>query len=132
LRSDPSEGIKTRSREDRSPEILQAVGKGSRGFERPASAATKSLLRRQGEPGAQFLDIGTGVGWPSLGMKQRRPALAAAGIEPQEPALKLARHNLADTGTATRTTLCQGRADALTETVAHDLVLVLSAFIQAL
>jgi precorrin-6B methylase 2 len=129
------EGVGTRGWQDRDPQVMQDFGKVShgfwRGFERLAAAADPVLLQRLDRPGARFLDIGTGVGWLSIGMLQRWPHLTATGIEPLPGALELAQANLAETGLADRMTLVKGLAEDLAETDAYDLIFVPSAFIPA-
>jgi precorrin-6B methylase 2 len=129
------EGVSSRGWQDRDPEVMQVFGKVShgfwRGFERLAKTAAPALLDRLDRPGARFLDIGTGVGWLSIGMLQRWPHLTASGIEPLPGALELARRNLDETGLADRMELSQGRAEDLAETDAYDLIFVPSVFIPA-
>jgi SAM-dependent methyltransferase len=79
------------------PSILQGQGLGSRRFVRAinALAAKRADLHRSlVEPGA-FLDIGTGVGWLLIEAARAWPALRCVGIDVWEPALRLARANLA-------------------------------------
>jgi SAM-dependent methyltransferase len=79
--------------------------------QRPDLGAT---LRR---PGA-FLDSGTGVGWLAIEAARSWPALRVVGIDPWEPALTLARKNLAKSGIAERVELRSQRVEQLEE-VAH-------------
>jgi methylase of polypeptide subunit release factors len=58
-------------------------------------------LRR---PGA-FLDIGTGGGWLAVEATRSWPAQRVVGLDPWEPALVLARRNLAQSGVADRVEL---------------------------
>jgi protein-L-isoaspartate O-methyltransferase len=129
------DGVGTRGWQDRDPQVMQLFGQVShgfwRGFERLATAAAPTLLQRLDRPGARFLDIGTGVGWLSIGMLQRWPHLTATGIEPLSGASALAKANLAETGLADRMTLSPGRAEDLAERDAYDLIFVPSAFIPA-
>jgi predicted O-methyltransferase YrrM len=79
------------------PEILQGQGLGSRRFVRAINtlAAQRADLQRVlAEPGA-FLDVGTGVGWLAIEAARAWPALRCVGIDVWEPALRLARANLA-------------------------------------
>jgi len=89
------------------PTVLQAQGQASRmvvrGLEsfastRPTFAET---LRR---PGA-FLDVGTGVGLLAIEAARAWPQLRVVGIDPWEPALALAKRNVAESGMAARVEL---------------------------
>ena len=79
------------------PAMLDAQGQASRllvhnietmAAQRPEFGATLN------EPGV-FLDVGTGVGWLAIEAARSWPALRVVGIDLWEPALKLARENLA-------------------------------------
>jgi SAM-dependent methyltransferase len=123
----------TRGWQDRDPEVLQVFGEVShgfwRGFERLAQAVAPDLLLRLDQPGARFLDIGTGVAWLTIGMLQRFPKLTAVGIEPLAGALRLAQQNLAATGLTARMELRKGFGETLADVAAFDLIFVPSAFI---
>ncbi len=129
------EGVGTRGWQDRDPAVMQVFGEVSlgfwRGLERFAAEAAPDLLDRLGRPGARFLDIGTGVGWLSVGMLQRWPMLSAVGIEPLPGALALARENIRNVGLAARMELRPGAGEALEDRAAFDLIFVPSAFIPA-
>jgi precorrin-6B methylase 2 len=129
------EGVGTRGWQDRDAGVMQVFGEVSlgfwRGLERLAAAVAPELLARLDAPGARFLDVGTGVGWLSIGMLQRWPALSAVGIEPLPGALALARRNLNEAGLAGRMELRQGFGESLEEVGAYDLIFVPSAFIPA-
>lgn len=129
------DGIGARGWQDRDVEVMQVFGKVShsfwRGFERLATAAAPALLQRLDQPGARFLDIGTGVGWLTIGMLQRWPELSAVGIEPLPGALAIAQENMASEGLAGRVELRLGRGEDLADIAAFDLVFVPSAFIPA-
>jgi SAM-dependent methyltransferase len=89
------------------PTILQGQGQASRRFVRAigALAERRSDLRRVlQEPGA-FLDVGTGVGWLAIEAARAWPALRCVGIDVWEPALQLARANLAGAGMEERVEL---------------------------
>jgi precorrin-6B methylase 2 len=128
-------GIGQRGWQDRDPEVMQVFGEVSHGFwrglERLATRDAPKLLDRLDQPGARFLDIGTGVGWLSIGMLQRWANLTAVGIEPLPGALAQARSNLEETGLSDRMELRQGLGEGLADRAAFDLVFVPSAFIPA-
>ena len=86
------------------PGILQAQGRSSRLVTRLVSNRAKQdpALRQILSNGAKFLDVGSGVGWISISMAQEWPGLEATGIDILEPALALARENLAGSGLADR------------------------------
>jgi SAM-dependent methyltransferase len=100
------------------PEILQSQGQLSRLAVRwiEAVAAQRpelsEVLRR---PGA-FLDVGTGVGWIAIEAARTWPALKVVGIDPWEPALRLARKNLGQSGLAERVKFRSQRVERLKET----------------
>jgi cyclopropane fatty-acyl-phospholipid synthase-like methyltransferase len=63
-----------------------------------------------------FLDVGTGVGWLAIEAARSWPALRVVGIDPWEPALTLARQNLAQSGVAERVELRLQRVEQFEET----------------
>jgi len=85
------------------------------------------VLRR---PGA-FLDVGTGVGWLAIEAARAWPALRVVGIDPWEPALTLARKNLAHSGLVERVELRPQRVERLEETATFTLAWVPGPFISA-
>jgi 16S rRNA G1207 methylase RsmC len=60
-----------------------------------------------------FLDVGTGVGWLAIEAARSWPALRV--VDPWEPALTLARQNLAQRGVAERVELRSQRVEQLEE-----------------
>jgi precorrin-6B methylase 2 len=125
-----TDGVGLRGWQDRDPGVMQAFGEVSLGFwQNVERLAPAHLLARLDAPGARFLDIGTGVGWLSIGMLRRWPALVAVGIEPLPGALHLARANLAAAGMTARMELREGRGEALADVAAYDLVFVPGVFI---
>ena len=99
------------------PVILQSQGQVSRLIVRGID-----IMGRQrhelGEmlqgPGA-FLDVGTGVGWLAIEAARSWPALRVVGVDPWEPALTLARQNLAQGGVAERVELRSQRVEQFEE-----------------
>jgi precorrin-6B methylase 2 len=91
----------------RDPVLLQAQGQMS-GVVVRGIGATLTRLPELGEalqrPGT-FLDIGTGVGWLAIEAARAWPAMRVVGIDPWEPALALARENLAQSDVADRVEL---------------------------
>jgi precorrin-6B methylase 2 len=89
------------------PVILESQGQLSRlivrGIETIAAQRPDigSMLRQSGA----FLDIGTGVGWLAIEAARSWPTLRVVGIDLWEPALRLARKNLAQSGVQERVEL---------------------------
>jgi SAM-dependent methyltransferase len=82
------------------PVMVQAFGQQSRrvvGTIEAYAALRPDLKRTLEQPGA-FLDVGCGAGWLSIEAAQSWPALRTVGIDPWEPALDLARANIATAG----------------------------------
>jgi SAM-dependent methyltransferase len=86
--------------------ILQGVGRLSMAIVDAFQRATETLggldLSR---PGARFLDVGTGTGWLAIATARRFPSLQVTGIDIFEPALQLARRNVAAEGMSERVAL---------------------------
>ena len=86
------------------PVVLQTQGQLSRIIVRGIDAlATQrpSLAAALQQPGL-LLDVATGVGWLAIEAARTWPALRIIGIDPWEPALTLARRNLAQSEVADR------------------------------
>jgi SAM-dependent methyltransferase len=108
------------------PRILQGQG--------AASATLVPVLRKVVVPrldglaarldasGAGFLDVGIGVAALSIAMCRAWPTLHVVGLDPFEPALALARQNVAEAGLQERIALRQIGAEDLTDADAFDLV----------
>jgi SAM-dependent methyltransferase len=117
----------------RDSEILQTQGQVSRLIVRSinAMAAQRSdfriILQR---PGA-FLDVGTGTGWLAIEAARSWPSLRVVGIDPWEPALALARQNLAASGLAERIEVRLQRVEELDETSTYTLAWIPGPFIGA-
>jgi len=113
------------------PLVLQAQGKASflvvRAIE--ALAAQKpDLGETLKRPGA-FLDVGTGVGWLAIEAARSWPAMKVVGIDPWEPALKIARANVAESGVADRIELRSQGVQQLQDCEAYSLVWLAGPFL---
>jgi SAM-dependent methyltransferase len=99
-------------------------------FERfvlPALGA--DLLDRLRAAGASFLDIGVGVAALSIAMCRLLPELRVVGVDPWQPALALARENVAAAGLVERIELRELTAEALTDADKYDLAWVPTVFL---
>lgn len=85
-------------------------------------------VRMQG-PDATFLDVGTGVGALAIAMCRLWPSLHAVGIDPSEPALELAREQVAAAELTGRIELQQTTAEALGDADQFDLAWIPTFFI---
>jgi len=77
--------------------LLQGIGRMSMsvaGAIRSAAEQTPGLGDRLAGP-AEFLDVGTGVGWLAVALARQYPGARVVGIDIFEPALELARGNVA-------------------------------------
>jgi SAM-dependent methyltransferase len=99
------------------PAILQGQGLGSRRFIHAieALAAQRPELKRTLHLPGAFLDVGTGVGWLAIEAARAWPALRCVGIDVWEPALRLARANLAGAGMEERVELRRQSVEELAE-----------------
>lgn len=88
------------------------------------------LTARLEAPTAAFLDIGVGVAALSIAMTRLWPTLRVVGIDPWEPALALARQNVATAGLSERIDLRQQAVEDLTDQAAFDLVWVSQPFVR--
>jgi precorrin-6B methylase 2 len=87
------------------------------------------LPARLDAEGASFLDVGAGVGALSIAMCRLWPALRVLSVDPWEPALRLARDQVAAAGLDGRIELRRSTAQELLDTDAHDLAWVPAFFI---
>jgi len=113
------------------PVVLETQGQLSRVVVRgiAALAAQQPELRAALlEPGA-LLDVGTGAGWLAIEAASTWPALRVVGIDPWEPALELARRNVAASQVASRVELRSQRVEELDETAAFTLAWLPGPFI---
>jgi SAM-dependent methyltransferase len=97
------------------PVILQSQGQVSRMIVRgiEAMAARTPELRETLQRPGLFLDVGTGVGCIAIEAASTWPQLQVVGIDLWEPALVLARENLAKSGVAERVDLRLQRVEDL-------------------
>jgi SAM-dependent methyltransferase len=78
--------------------VLQGVGRLSMAIVDAFKAAAESLPgfgEGLSRPGATFLDVGTGTAWLAIATARAFPAVHVTGIDIFEPALQLARRNVA-------------------------------------
>jgi precorrin-6B methylase 2 len=115
------------------PDILQSQGQLSRLIVHwiDAMAVQRSeWCDVLGSHGA-FPDVGTGVGSLAIEAARYWPSLSVVGIDPWEPALTLARKNLAQSGLAKRVEFRSQRVEQLEETAAFTVAWVPGPFISA-
>lgn len=125
----PDEGADGWAYDD--PAILESQGRSSRLVTRLISeyAGKNSELGKLFSGGAEFLDVGSGVGWISLSMAQQWPKLKATGIDILSPALELASLNLERTGLSERVCFRQQNVVDLQEEEAFDAIFIPVIFI---
>lgn len=105
--------------------LLQGLGRLS-GAVAEAFKAAEDHLDGHGDalaqPGARFLDVGTGTGWLAIATATSYPAAQLVGIDVFEPALNLARKNVAHVGLTDRIELRLEDVTALADENAYDAV----------
>ena len=116
------------------PGILSAQGSTSAllagVFRRSVVPAIGGDLASRLEAGeASFLDVGSGVAALSIAMCRLWPALRVVAVDPWEPAVVLARANVAAAGLQERIELRQVAVQQLRDAGAHDLAWVPTFFI---
>jgi len=114
------------------PIVLQSQGRASMllaGLMQKVAPQLLGLPERLASPDAAFLDIGTGVGWLAVAMARAFPTLRVVGIDVWDPALALARDNVAASGATDRIEIRKEDACELRESSAFDLVWFPSPFI---
>lgn len=116
------------------PSILIAQGQSSvlvadilRRFVVPSLGG--DLSRRLEGAGASFLDVGVGVGALSVAVCRSWPSLRVVGIDPWEPALELAREQVAAAGLQERIELRAAVAETFEDVDEYDLAWVPTFFI---
>jgi SAM-dependent methyltransferase len=115
------------------PIILQSQGQLSRLIVRgiDALAAERPDLGAMLRRGGAFLDVGTGVGWLAIEAARSWLAMRIVGIDSWEPALALARENLAASGVAERIELRAQRVEHVDDIAAFTLAWLPGPFIAA-
>ena len=107
------------------PSILQGTGRMSMAIAGAIGAAGRDLgglAERLAAPGASFLDVGTGTAWLAIALAQAHPQLRVDGIDLHEPALELARANVAAAGLGDRVELRAQDATTLCDDAVYDAV----------
>lgn len=105
------------------PVLLRAQGS--------ASGVVARLLASAGlgSPDARILDVGTGVAGLAVALCSTFPQATVVGIDPWEPALVIARENVAEAGLEERITLLPTAIESFDDTDGFDLVWLPSFFI---
>ena len=105
--------------------VLQGFGRMSMGIVdafRVASQTLDGLGDRLAEPGSTFLDVGTGTGWLAIATARAFPAVQVTGVDIFEPALNLAKGNVAAEHMDGRVTLKVQNATDLDESETYDAI----------
>ncbi|MFL5933718.1 MAG: SAM-dependent methyltransferase [Gaiellaceae bacterium] len=105
------------------PVLLRAQGS--------ASAAVAGLFAAAGlgSDGVRILDVGTGVGGLAIAFCKTFPGATVVGVDPWEPALAIARENVAAAGLEPRIALVSARIEELDDPDGFDLTWLPSFFI---
>ena len=113
--------------------ILRSYGQNSAGIapmlKRSVVPTLEGLAERLDAANASFLDIGVGVADISIAMARLWPRLRVVGIDPWEPALTIARENVARAALGDRIELRRQTAEDLPDDDAYDLVWFPALFI---
>jgi precorrin-6B methylase 2 len=113
------------------PVVLDSQGQVSRLIVRGIAAAAAQrpdLASTLQQPGT-FLDVGAGVGWLAIEAAQTWPTLHVVGVDSWQPALDLARKNLAQSSLAERVELRLQRIEELTDEAVFALAWLPAPFI---
>jgi SAM-dependent methyltransferase len=113
------------------PVVLDSQGQVSRLIVRGIAAAAAQradLASRVQQPGT-FLDVGAGVGWLAIEAAQSWPTLYVIGVDSWQPALDLARKNLAQSSVAERVEFRLQRIEELTDEAVFALAWLPAPFI---
>jgi precorrin-6B methylase 2 len=114
------------------PAVLQSQGQSS-GAVPPLIASVAFTLDGLSDAlareGARILDIGSGVAALSISCCRVWPAASVVGVDPWEPAMKLAAQNVAEAGLEDRITLRAMGIEDITDTDAFDLAWMPAPFL---
>jgi SAM-dependent methyltransferase len=114
------------------PEVLQSQGQSSGGVPPLIARVAPSLDRLDdalARDGARILDIGSGVAALSISCCRVWPAASVVGVDPWEPAMKLAATNVAEAGLEDRITLRAVPIEDITDVDAFDLAWMPAPFL---
>ena len=113
------------------PVVLDSQGRVSRLIVRgiEAAAAHRADLASMLQQSGTFLDVGTGVGWLAIEAAQSWPALHVVGVDSWQPALDLARKNLAQSSLAERVEFRLQKIEELTDEAVFTLAWLAGPFI---
>jgi SAM-dependent methyltransferase len=114
--------------------LLQGIGRMSMSVCDAVLAAQQrldGLGERLAGPGGRMLDIGTGVGWLAIALARAHPGLHVVGVDVFEPALELARGNVAAEGLGDRVELRLQDAAGLSDPEGFDAAWVPMPFLAA-
>ncbi|HET7232883.1 MAG TPA: CoA transferase [Longimicrobium sp.] len=115
------------------PAVLRAQGDGSAAFapvlRHAVTPRLEGLAERLAAPGAALLDVGAGVAALTIALCRDWPRLRAVAIDVWEPALALARENVAAAGMDGRIELRHQDVAELADTGAYDLVWLPASFL---
>jgi precorrin-6B methylase 2 len=116
------------------PGLLESLGQTSAGFAALVrdivAPSLEGLEERLAAGGAAFLDVGVGVAGLAIAMCRLWPDLRAVGIDPWDPALALARRNVAVAGLADRIELRHQVVEELSDVDSFDLAFLPGPFLQ--
>lgn len=115
------------------PLVLQSLGQASAALAAPICDLIMTrypeLDKRLQEPGAMILDVGTGVGALALAFANRYLNARVVGVDVWQPALNLARTNVARAGLTDRVEIRHQDVTLLSDDAAFDLVWFAGPFI---
>ena len=114
------------------PALLQGAGRMSMAIApaiRVAAERLAGLGERLSRPGATLLDVGAGTGWLCIALARTFPAARIIGIDIHEPALALARGNVAAAGLGDRVELRLQDATTLDDSGGYDAIWLAMPFL---
>jgi methyltransferase family protein len=113
-------------------DLLQALGGMTHGLANALRTHLAPVLTglhdRLASEDAEFLDVGVGVAKLSIDLAMNFPNLQVTGVDPWEPALTLARRNIASAGLANRIEVRPICGENLSEVDRYDLAWIASVF----